>query len=120
MIYIFSSAYLCCTKCRYSSCCAQALKIHTSLFHGPRAPFYNLGHPSILKENVFCVCGFNTNSGNKIGKLLLKVRLFFRRFSIFGAKTLLILKLTLPIFVSRAYVLFSGNLSNIFWEYFQR
>ena len=80
MIYFFSSAYLCCTKCRYSSCCAQALKIHTSLFHGPRAPFYNLGHPSILKENVFCVCGFNTNSGNKIGKLLLKVRLFSEDF----------------------------------------
>ena len=76
MICFLSSAYLCCTKCRYSSCCAQALKIHTSLFHGPRAPFYNLGHPSILKENVFCVCGFNTNSGNKIGKLLLKVCLF--------------------------------------------
>ena len=62
------NSYLCCTKCRYSSCCSKALSIHVAIFHGPEKPVFNLGIPSILKNEVFCVCGFSTNSGNKIGK----------------------------------------------------
>ena len=64
------NAYLCCTKCRYSSCCSKALSIHVAIFHGPEKPVFNLGIPSILKNEVFCVCGFKTNSGNKIAKHL--------------------------------------------------
>ena len=27
------TAYLCCTKCRYSTCCSRAINIHGLLFH---------------------------------------------------------------------------------------
>ena len=64
------NAYLCCTKCRYSSCCSKALSIHVAIFHGPEKPVFNLGIPSLLKNEVFCVCGFKSNSGNKIAKHL--------------------------------------------------
>ena len=26
-------AYLCCTKCRYSTCCSKAMSSHVQLFH---------------------------------------------------------------------------------------
>ena len=68
----FCSAYLCCTKCRYSSCCSRALSIHVQLFHGPKTPQFTLGHPSMLPNEVFCVCGFSTKSGNKMGMSGLK------------------------------------------------
>ena len=69
---VFCSAYLCCTKCRYSSCCSRALSIHVQLFHGPKTPQFTLGHPSMLPNEVFCVCGFSTKSGNKMGMSKLK------------------------------------------------
>ena len=69
---VFCSAYLCCTKCRYSSCCSRALSIHVQLFHGPKTPQFTLGHPSMLPNEVFCVCGFSTKSGNKMGMSGLK------------------------------------------------
>ena len=28
-------AYLCCTKCRYSTCCSKSMAAHNDLFHGP-------------------------------------------------------------------------------------
>ncbi|XP_040571106.1 uncharacterized protein [Lepeophtheirus salmonis] len=64
------AAYLCCTKCRYSTCCSRAISIHYSLFHGHFKGMYTLGTPCILNDNIFCVCGFKTNSGNKMAKHL--------------------------------------------------
>ena len=72
LFLLFCSAYLCCTKCRYSSCCSRALSIHVQLFHGPKTPQFTLGHPSMLPNEVFCVCGFSTKSGNKMGMSKLK------------------------------------------------
>merc|ERR1712059_83713 len=63
-------AYLCCTKCRYSSCCAKAMSVHVQLFHGGQKPEYNLGKTVILPEPMFCVCGFTSTSGNKLAKHL--------------------------------------------------
>jgi len=67
-------AYLCCTKCRYSSCCAKAMSLHVSIFHPASAtstaPVYTLGTPLTLEQEMHCVCGFATKSGNKLAKHL--------------------------------------------------
>ena len=81
-------AYLCCTKCRYSTCCSKAMSSHVQLFHTkgkieekllttvytdliiPAKPEYDLGKSSILKEVMYCVCGFSAHSGNKLAKHL--------------------------------------------------
>ena len=81
-------AYLCCTKCRYSTCCSKAMSSHVQLFHTkgktaekllttvctdhviPDKPEYDLGKSSILQEVMFCVCGFSAHSGNKLAKHL--------------------------------------------------
>ena len=79
-------AYLCCTKCRYSTCCSKAMSKHVQLFHSGSkytisiansisnlhfsARDYNLGKPCIMSEPMFCVCGFTTDSGNKMAKHL--------------------------------------------------
>ncbi|CAB4066601.1 POGZ [Lepeophtheirus salmonis] len=62
------AAYLCCTKCRYSTCCSKAISVHYNLFHGSSKPVYTLGAPCILDDEIFCVCGFSTISGNKMAK----------------------------------------------------
>ena len=65
----FSSAYLCCTKCRYSTCCSKAMAAHVSIFHSAnKKPAFELGIPILLDKDIFCCCGFKTHSGNKMGK----------------------------------------------------
>merc|ERR1719312_1311813 len=61
-------AYLCCTKCRYSSCCAKAMSVHVQLFHSGSKPVFDLGKSIIMQEPMFCVCGFSAHSGNKLAK----------------------------------------------------
>merc|ERR1719400_538186 len=63
-------AYLCCTKCRYSTCCSKAMSTHVQLFHTSAKPEYDLGKSSILQEVMYCVCGFSAHSGNKLAKHL--------------------------------------------------
>jgi len=63
-------AYLCCTKCRYSSCCAKAMSVHVQLFHSGSKPQFDLGRSVIMKEPMFCVCGYSAHSGNKLAKHL--------------------------------------------------
>merc|ERR1719312_812748 len=63
-------AYLCCTKCRYSSCCAKAMSVHVQLFHSGSKPVFDLGKSIIMKEPMFCVCGYSAHSGNKLAKHL--------------------------------------------------
>lgn len=63
-------AYLCCTKCRYSSCCSKAMSVHVQLFHSSPNSKYDLGKPLVLDKPMFCVCGFSANSGNKLAKHL--------------------------------------------------
>ncbi len=66
---ILSSAYLCCIKCRYSTCCSKAMSVHVSIFHGTKnpTPVFELGEPCIQAKDMFCCCGFYTKSGNKMG-----------------------------------------------------
>ncbi len=62
---------LCCTKCRFSTCCGKAMSKHYNTFHAPlNNGEFNLGSPSILEHDLFCCCGFKTNSGNKMAKHL--------------------------------------------------
>jgi len=63
-------AYLCCTKCRYSSCCAKAMSVHVQLFHAGSKPAFDLGKSVIMQEPMFCVCGYSAHSGNKLAKHL--------------------------------------------------
>jgi len=63
-------AYLCCTKCRYSSCCAKAMSVHVQLFHAGAKPQFDLGKSVIMQEPMFCVCGYSAHSGNKLAKHL--------------------------------------------------
>merc|ERR1711978_312375 len=63
-------AYLCCTKCRYSTCCSKSMAAHNDLFHGPAPKPFNLGKSTILKEPMYSVGGFSTTSGNKMAKHL--------------------------------------------------
>jgi len=63
-------AYLCCTKCRYSTCCNKAMSVHVQLFHSTANPVFNLGKPVMLESPVFCCCGYTTTSGNKMAKHL--------------------------------------------------
>merc|ERR1719154_1000601 len=58
------AAYLCCTKCRFSTCCAAAMAKHQKYFCSARE--FNLNKPTITKELMYCVCGFSTYSGNKM------------------------------------------------------
>ena len=93
-------AYLCCTKCRYSTCCSKSMAAHNDLFHGPArktncvefillspildiqnklhisAKPFNLGKSTILKEPMFSVGGFSTTSGNKMAKHLGEMLIF--------------------------------------------
>ena len=66
-----SRAYLCCTKCRYSTCCSKAISVHVAIFHAASnaTPAFNLGEPVLLQEDLFCCCGFSSNSGNKMGEI---------------------------------------------------
>jgi len=64
------TAYLCCTKCRYSTCCSRAINLHGILFHDKPKPEFNLGKPIILDEEMYCICGFCTKSGNRMAKHL--------------------------------------------------
>ena len=75
-------AYLCCTKCRFSTCCAAAMAKHQKYFcegenlslHRAEISYvllfaareFNLNKPTITKELMYCVCGFSTYSGNKM------------------------------------------------------
>jgi len=61
-------AYLCCTKCRYSSCCAKAMSEHVKIFHSAGPPVFDLGKSVILKEPMYCVCGYSAHSGMKLAK----------------------------------------------------
>jgi len=61
-------AYLCCTKCRYSSCCAKAMSEHVKIFHSGGPPVFDLGKSVILKEPMYCVCGYSAHSGMKLAK----------------------------------------------------
>jgi len=63
-------AYLCCTKCRYSTCCNKAMNVHAMLFHTQAEPQYDLGKPVMLDQRLYCVCGFSCFSGNKMAKHL--------------------------------------------------
>ena len=65
-------AYLCCTKCRYSTCCTKAISLHVALFHSEKTktPIYDIGAPVYLGKDMFCCCGFKTYSGNKMAKHL--------------------------------------------------
>jgi len=62
-------AYLCCTKCRYSTCCAKTMAGHVQLFHTGSKTF-DLGKSSIIREPMYCVCGYSAHSGNKLAKHL--------------------------------------------------
>jgi len=64
------TAYLCCTKCRYSTCCSRAINLHGLLFHSTPKPVFDLGKPVILDNEVYCICGYSTNSGHKMAKHL--------------------------------------------------
>merc|ERR1712223_2252412 len=66
------TSYLCCTKCRYSTCCSRAITSHVNTFHGIKKSQndYNLGSPVVLDSAMYCVCGFNTLSGMKLAKHL--------------------------------------------------
>jgi len=64
------TAYLCCTKCRYSTCCSRAINLHGLLFHDKPKPEFNLGKPVSLDEEMYCICGFCTKSGNRMAKHL--------------------------------------------------
>lgn len=65
-------AYLCCWNCRYSTCCSKAITSHVNLFHGKTTTSadYSLGTMIILENEMFCICGFKTSSGNKLAKHL--------------------------------------------------
>jgi len=64
------NSYLCCTKCRYSSCCARAMSVHVQMFHSQAKPVFTLGTPIVLEEDIYCCCGWHTTSGNKMAKHL--------------------------------------------------
>jgi len=64
------NSYLCCTKCRYSSCCARAMSVHVQMFHSQAKPVFTLGTPVVLDEDIYCCCGWHTTSGNKMAKHL--------------------------------------------------
>merc|ERR1712098_184209 len=66
-------AYLCCTKCRYSSCCAKAMSEHVKIFHSGGPPVFDLGKSVILKEPMYCVCGYSAHSGMKLAKHIVEV-----------------------------------------------
>lgn len=65
-------SYLCCWNCRYSTCCSKAITSHVNLFHGKTTTSadYSLGTMIILENEMFCICGFKTSSGNKLAKHL--------------------------------------------------
>jgi hypothetical protein len=48
------------------------MSVHVSLFHSAAgaAPTYTLGKPVQLEQEMFCCCGFSTNSGHRLAKHL--------------------------------------------------
>ncbi|KAK3878471.1 hypothetical protein Pcinc_016890 [Petrolisthes cinctipes] len=65
-------AYLKCTKCPYSTCCRNMISKHANVFH-PRKNargYYSIGPPIHLPRPLYCICGFNTRSGNHLARHL--------------------------------------------------
>jgi hypothetical protein len=46
------------------------MSVHVQLFHSKEQPEYSLGRPVLLESPLYCCCGFNTSSGNKLAKHL--------------------------------------------------
>ena len=44
------------------------MSVHMRIFHGKDKPVFELGMPILLDKDMFCICGFKTHSGNKMGK----------------------------------------------------
>lgn len=68
-------AKLRCALCCYATCCSAMMPRHNSVFHPPmskRPADYELSRPIILKAPLRCVCGFASNSGNRIATHLAK------------------------------------------------
>ncbi|XP_046649448.1 uncharacterized protein LOC124340801 isoform X2 [Daphnia pulicaria] len=56
------TGYMCCTLCRFSTCCGIAMKLHQNHVHkGQVGPI--LGSVYALSETVKCKCGFSSSSG---------------------------------------------------------
>ncbi|KAI5736937.1 hypothetical protein M8J76_008664 [Diaphorina citri] len=59
-----------CCHCAYVTSCVNAMNEHTKSFHGvmSKEPEYNVSRPTILSTRMYCVCGFNSHSGNKLAR----------------------------------------------------
>uniref|UniRef100_A0A1B6CG52 C2H2-type domain-containing protein n=1 Tax=Clastoptera arizonana TaxID=38151 RepID=A0A1B6CG52_9HEMI len=62
---------LSCLKCSFSTCCNKTMQEHLIIFHDKNSkPEFNLGKVITLEKPMFCVCGYNTTSGNRLAKHL--------------------------------------------------
>ncbi|KAI9554420.1 hypothetical protein GHT06_019692 [Daphnia sinensis] len=63
------TGYMCCTLCRFSTCCCIAMKQHQNQVHkGKLGPI--LGSVYALSEAVKCKCGFTSTSGLELERHL--------------------------------------------------
>ncbi|XP_057375322.1 uncharacterized protein LOC130696250 isoform X2 [Daphnia carinata] len=63
------TGYMCCTLCRFSTCCCIAMKQHQNHVHkGKSGPI--LGSVYALSEAVKCKCGFSSTSGLELERHL--------------------------------------------------
>lgn len=63
------TGYMCCTLCRFSTCCCIAMKQHQNQVHkGKLGPI--LGSVYALSEAVKCKCGFSSTSGLELERHL--------------------------------------------------
>ncbi|XP_021920115.1 uncharacterized protein LOC110830032 isoform X2 [Zootermopsis nevadensis] len=66
--------YLTCSRCRFATCCGKAMMEHIVVFHesGKSTPEFTLGRMVQLPGDMFCVCGFQSSSGNRLANHLAK------------------------------------------------
>ncbi|GLH04372.1 Pogo transposable element with ZNF domain, partial [Gryllus bimaculatus] len=63
--------YSMCSRCRFATCCSTNLKEHMKTFHEIEdKPVFDFSAPIRLPEPLHCVCGYNSNSGNRLAKHL--------------------------------------------------
>jgi hypothetical protein len=70
IMFVVHRGYLTCSRCRFATCCSKAMVEHIVIFHesGKSTPEFTLGRMVQLPADLFCVCGFKTCSGNRLGK----------------------------------------------------
>lgn len=64
--------YIECSMCRFATSCSTAYATHMMGFHSGRLTNVSINIPTEkpMEEPMYCLCGFGSSFGNRIGKMV--------------------------------------------------